>query len=138
MRRRKLITLPLHKGLTASGATTWYVVKRLVNQADRASLAVNYAPRLANALGTNAAENDDAPGRRVSSSRHGPTSRRSGSSFPRRPGFPPTKVLPARWVTERQAPGDNRGQTVLDRRKCPTRRPEATGDHLDIGTTRSR
>jgi hypothetical protein len=50
------ITLPLHKGLTASGATTWYVVIDSSNKADAASRGVNYAPRLANVLGTRAVQ----------------------------------------------------------------------------------
>src|ERR1700730_10693032 len=46
------ITLPLHKGLTATGATTWYVLIDSSNKADAASRGLHYAPRLANALGT--------------------------------------------------------------------------------------
>ena len=50
------ITLPLHKGLTATGATTFYVIIDSSNKADAASRGVNYAPRLANALGTKAVQ----------------------------------------------------------------------------------
>jgi hypothetical protein len=50
------ITLPLHKGLTASGATTWYVVIDSSSKADAATRGVNYAPRLANVLGTKAVQ----------------------------------------------------------------------------------
>jgi hypothetical protein len=50
------ITLPLHKGLTASGAATWYVVIDSSNKADAASRGVNYAPRLSNVLGTRAVQ----------------------------------------------------------------------------------
>jgi hypothetical protein len=50
------ITLPLHKGLTESGATTWYVVIDSSDKADATSRGVNYAPRLGNALGTKAVQ----------------------------------------------------------------------------------
>jgi hypothetical protein len=54
--KAETITLPLHKGLTATGATTWYVVIDSSNKTDAASRGVNYAPRLANALGTKAVQ----------------------------------------------------------------------------------
>lgn len=44
--------LPLHKGLTAAGKTTWYVIMDTSNKALSQKLGVNYSPRLANAKGT--------------------------------------------------------------------------------------
>jgi hypothetical protein len=44
--------LPLHKGLTASGKTTWYVIMDTSSKALSDKLGVNYSPRLANAKGT--------------------------------------------------------------------------------------
>src|SRR5712664_1737552 len=50
------ITLPLHKGLTAAGKTTWYVVIDSSSKADAAKRGINYAPRLANVRGTKAVQ----------------------------------------------------------------------------------
>lgn len=52
----KTITLPLFRGKTATGQTTWYVVTESSNRADATRRGVNYAPKLANALGTKAVQ----------------------------------------------------------------------------------
>lgn len=49
-------TFPLFKGKTATGQNTWYVVTESSNRADAARRGVNYAPKLANALGTKAVQ----------------------------------------------------------------------------------
>jgi hypothetical protein len=85
------ITLPLHKGLTATGATTWYVVIDSSDKADAAKRGVNYAPRLANALGTRAVQK---------ATLRGSTPVFAGTVnfapkrvlVPSKTGFPPTKV----------------------------------------------
>lgn len=50
------ITLPLFKGRTATGASTWYVVIDSSGRSDAQRRGVNYAPPLAKALGTGAVE----------------------------------------------------------------------------------
>lgn len=50
------VTLPLYPGRTATGARTWYIVTESSNQRDAALRGVNYAPKLANALGTKAVQ----------------------------------------------------------------------------------
>ena len=49
------VTLPLQKG-THDGATVWYVVTESSSRADAERRGVNYAPKLANALGTKAVQ----------------------------------------------------------------------------------
>lgn len=85
------VTLPLFRGKTAKGATTWYVVTESSDQADAEKRGVNWSPKLANALGTKAVQQatsvggivtfpgtvDFAPERLVT---------------PGPDGFPPTKV----------------------------------------------
>jgi hypothetical protein len=108
------ITLPLHKGLTASGATTWYVLIDSSNKADAASRRLNYAPRLANALGTKAVQKatlqagtlkfagtvDFAPKRVV---------------VPSKTGFPPAKVAASAVGDKNYSPlVTTDGKTVLD------------------------
>jgi hypothetical protein len=87
------VTLPLFQGKTAKGADTWYVVTESSDQADAEKRGVNYAPKLAKALGTKAVQKgteaggvvtfpgtvDFAPERSVT---------------PGPDGFPPTKVAP--------------------------------------------
>jgi hypothetical protein len=108
------ITLPLHKGLTATGATTWYVIIDSSNKGDAASRGVNYAPRLANALGTKAVQKatlhgsainfagtvDFAPKRVVVASKT---------------GFPPAKVAASAVGDKNYSPlVTTDGKTVLD------------------------
>jgi hypothetical protein len=49
-------TLPLFKGETADGGTTWYVITESSDRADAERRGVNYAPKLQNALGTAAVQ----------------------------------------------------------------------------------
>lgn len=108
------ITLPLHKGLTATGATTWYVLIDSSNKADAANRGLNYAPRLANALGTRAVQKvttqdglikfpgtvNFAPNRVVD---------------PSKTGFPPTKVAAGALGDSSYSPFITAdGHTVLD------------------------
>jgi hypothetical protein len=87
------ITLPLHKGVTAAGKTTWFVVIDSSSKADATSRGVNFAPRLANVLGTKAVQ-------KVSIS--GGVTRFAGTVnfapkrvvVPSKTGFPPTKAVP--------------------------------------------
>lgn len=51
------VTLPLLKGHDSAGATVWYVVTDSSSETDATTRGVNYAPKLANALGTRAVEN---------------------------------------------------------------------------------
>ncbi|MBA2558788.1 MAG: hypothetical protein H0V07_02700 [Propionibacteriales bacterium] len=50
------VSLPLFKGKTASGDTTWYVVTESSDRDDAERRGVNPAPKLANALGTRAVQ----------------------------------------------------------------------------------
>lgn len=54
--RNETITLPLFKGRTAAGRTTWYVVTDSSSRTDASRRGVNFAPRLKNALGTKAVQ----------------------------------------------------------------------------------
>src|SRR5271167_1225640 len=85
------ITLPLHKGLTASGATTWYVVIDSSSKSDAASRGVNYAPRLVNAIGTKAVQKATLKGSTMvfaGTVNFAP----KRVVVPSKTGFPPTKV----------------------------------------------
>ena len=87
------ITLPLHKGVTATGKTTWFIVIDSSSKADATSRGVNFAPRLANVLGTKAVQ-------KVSVS--GGVTRFAGTVdfapkrvvVPSKTGFPPAKAVP--------------------------------------------
>jgi hypothetical protein len=108
------ITLPLHKGLTAGGATTWYVVIDSSGKADAASRGVNYAPRLANVLGTKAVQK---------ATLNGSTMVFAGTVnfapkrvvVPSKTGFPPTKVAAGAVGDKNYSPlVTTDGKTVLD------------------------
>jgi hypothetical protein len=87
------ITLPLHKGLTASGKTTWFIIIDSSSKADAAKRGVNYAPRLANVRGTNAVQQVKV---------QGAVTRFAGTVnfapkhvvVPSKTGFPPAKAVP--------------------------------------------
>ena len=108
------ITLPLHKGLTATGATTWYVLIDSSNKADAARRGVNYAPRLANALGTKAVQKATLQG--------GLLKFAGTVNFapklvlvPSKTGFPPTKVAAGALGDKNYSPFvTTDGKTVLD------------------------
>jgi hypothetical protein len=108
------ITLPLHKGLTATGQTTWFVVIDSSNKADAASRGVNYAPRLANVLGTKAVQHVSAQG--------GVTKFAGTVDFghkrvvvPSATGFPPKKAAPAAVGDKNYSPLISAdGHVVLD------------------------
>jgi hypothetical protein len=108
------ITLPLHKGLTASGATTWYVVIDSSNKADAASRGVNYAPRLANALGTKAVQKATLQGgvlKFAGTVNFAP----KRVVVPSKSGFPPTKVAAGAVGDKDYSPlVTTDGKTVLD------------------------
>lgn len=108
------ITLPLHKGLTAAGATTWYVIIDSSSKADAARRGINYAPRLANALGTKAVQKAKL---------QGGTIKFAGTvNFARKrvvvaskTGFPPTKVAASAVGDADYSPlVTTDGKTVLD------------------------
>ncbi len=131
------ITLPLHKGLTASGGTTWYVVIDSSNKADAAKRGVNYAPRLANALGTKAVQKatlqdgllkfagtvNFAPNRVV---------------VPSKTGFPPTKVAAGAIGDKNYSPFvTTDGKTVLDAPQIANASGRSdTATNLDIAHNR--
>ncbi len=52
----KTITLPLFKGLTASGAETYYIITEASSKERAEQLGVNFSPRLATAKGTKAVQ----------------------------------------------------------------------------------
>lgn len=56
-RGAETITLPLHKGMLPNGETTWYVITDASDRAVAEQHGVNWAPKLANALGTAAVQN---------------------------------------------------------------------------------
>jgi hypothetical protein len=108
------ITLPLHKGLTATGATTWYVLIDSSNKADAASRGVNYAPRLANALGTKAVQRATLQGgllKFAGTVNFAPKL----ALVPSKTGFPPTKVAAGAVGDKQYSPFvTTDGKTVLD------------------------
>lgn len=55
-RAAKTVTLPLFRGRTATGKTTWYVITESSGKDDAERRGVNYAPKLANARGTKAVQ----------------------------------------------------------------------------------
>jgi hypothetical protein len=56
------VTLPIFAGKTAKGADSWYVVTESSDKADAEKRGVNYAPKLANAIGTKAVQKATASG----------------------------------------------------------------------------
>lgn len=54
--KAQTVKLPLFKGRTPAGQAIWYVVTESSDRADAQRRGVNYAPRLANALGTKAVQ----------------------------------------------------------------------------------
>lgn len=50
------ITLPLYQGMLPNGGMTWYVIADASNEAVAEQLGVNFAPNLANAIGTAAVQ----------------------------------------------------------------------------------
>jgi hypothetical protein len=108
------ITLPLHKGLTASGATTWYVVIDSSDKADAASRGVNYAPRLANALGTKAVQKATLKGGTIVFAGTVNFSPKR-VVVPSKTGFPPTKAAAGAVGDKSYSPlVTTDGKTVLD------------------------
>lgn len=53
---KTVLTFPVHTG-TSHGKPVWYVITDSSNQADAAARGVNFAPKLANAIGTAAVQN---------------------------------------------------------------------------------
>jgi hypothetical protein len=112
--RAETITFPLHRGLTATGATTWYVVIDSSNKADAASRGVNYAPRLANALGTKAVQKATLQGSTIKfigtvnfAPKHVVVASKTG--------FPPAKVAAGAVGDKNYSPlVTTDGKTVLD------------------------
>lgn len=51
------ITLPLNKGMTQNGDTTWFIITDASDRDLAEQLGVNWAPKLANAIGTAAVQN---------------------------------------------------------------------------------
>ncbi len=108
------VTLPLHKGLTAAGATTWYVVVDSSDKGDAARSGVNFAPRLRNALGSKAVQHTKLrkgtvvfAGTVDFSPRH--------VVVPSAAGFPPTKVVPGAIGDKHYSPlVTTDGKVVLD------------------------
>ena len=108
------ITLPLHRGLTSAGKTTWFVVIDSSSKADAAQRGVNYAPRLAQALGTKAVQQVKVQGgatRFAGTVNFAPTR----VVVPSETGFPPTKVAPGAVGDASYSPLiSTDGTTVLD------------------------
>ena len=55
-RTAETITLPLYQGMLGNGSMTWYVITDASNEAVAEKLGVNFAPNLANAVGTAAVQ----------------------------------------------------------------------------------
>jgi hypothetical protein len=87
------VTLPLFQGKTAKGTATWYVVTESSNQADAEKRGVNWAPKLANALGSKAVQTATDDGGVVTFP--GTVDFKPERSVTPGPdGFPPAKVAP--------------------------------------------
>jgi hypothetical protein len=85
------VTLPLFKGKTAKGVASWYVVTESSDQADATKRGVNWAPKLANAIGTKAVQKATGSGEDLTFS--GTVDFAPERSVTPGPdGFPPTKV----------------------------------------------
>ena len=131
------ITLPLHKGLTASGATTWYVVIDSSNKADAAKRGVNYAPRLANALGTKAVQKATLQGgllKFAGTVNFAP----KRVVVPSKTGFPPVKVAASAVGDKNYSPFvTTDGATVLDAPQVANASGRSdTATNLDIAHNR--
>ncbi|MDQ6794964.1 MAG: hypothetical protein M3067_09150 [Chloroflexota bacterium] len=108
------ITLPLHKGVTESGAATWYVVVDSSGRADAAHRGVNFAPRLRNALGTKAVQRAKLRGGKLVFAGTVDFSPKR-VVVPSATGFPPTKVAPGALGDKRYSPlVTTDGRIVLD------------------------
>ena len=122
------VTLPLHEGLTAAGKPAWYIVTDSSDAADAKARGVNYAKKLANALGTKAVKRSRA--RKARSSFPGPCSSGSRTSSSRAPkaSRPPSRHR-ARRRREVQ-PADRHRPRGRDRRaaSCQRERPEQLRD----------
>ena len=87
------VTLPVFKGRGPGGEAVWYVVTDSSDTADAAARGVNYAPKLANALGTKAVQKASLDGDTVvfpGTVDFSPTR----AVVPSADGFPPTSVTP--------------------------------------------
>lgn len=108
------ITLPLHKGLTSTGKTTWFVVIDSSDKADAARRGVNYAPRLAKVLGTKAVQSVKVTG---SVTKFAGTVNFAAKRVvvPSKTGFPPTKAAPGAIGDKNYSPlVSSDGKIVLD------------------------
>jgi hypothetical protein len=106
------VTLPLHQGLTASGGTTWYIVTDSSNAADAKARGVNYAPKIANALGTKAVQSVTTRGGEIVF----PGTVRFGLPHVVKPGpqgFPPTVAKPGAEGDPKYSPLINIGNGVV-------------------------
>ncbi len=59
------VTLPLHQGTTQAGEDVYYIVTDSSDQADAEERGVNFAPKLANALGTPAVQEASLEGEEI-------------------------------------------------------------------------
>ncbi len=87
------VTLPLLRGRGPGGTDVWYVVTDSSDKEDAAARGVNYAPKLANALGTKAVQKASLDGDTVvfpGTVDFAPTR----AVTPSADGFPPTAVTP--------------------------------------------
>lgn len=97
------VTLPIFQGTTATGDTTWYVVTESSDQADAEARGVNWAPKLANAIGTKAVQTvTGSDGSLRFSGTVDFTPERSVTPGP--DGFPPAKVSPGAVGDARYSP----------------------------------
>lgn len=101
--KAETITLPLFKGVTATGAPTWYVVVDSSSRADAATRGVNFAPRLRNVLNTKAVQKTRLKGSTVVFPGTVDFSPKR-VVVPSATGFPPTKVAPGAVGDARYSP----------------------------------
>ena len=97
------VTLPLHKGRTTTGKTTWYVVTESSSKVDAERRGVNYSGKLNNALGTAAVQN----GRLDHGTLVFPGTVNFGLKHvlvPGPNGFPPTRFAPGAQGDARYSP----------------------------------
>ena len=106
------ITLPVFKGKTAAGAPTWYVVVDSSGKTDAAKRGVNFAPRLRNALGTEAVQKARLAGQTVVFSGTVDFSP-ARVVVPSTDGFPPTKFAPGAIGDARYSPLVTTGNGIV-------------------------
>lgn len=108
------VTLPLFKGRTPSGEKTYFIITDSSDQADAQARGVNFAPKLANALGTRAVQTvtgDFDNGLKFAGTVDFSPERVVVPSSPN--GFPPTTAIPGARGDDNYSPLITQGNGIV-------------------------